>query len=89
MKMIIDIPEGMLEAIKDGYWSGSHKLELAIRNGTPYEERPKGEWLYEYDDFYHCSRCGHVICTEWDNLSLNKDFPFCHCGADMRKGDES
>lgn len=39
MKLIIDIPEGMLEAIRDGYWSGSHKLELAIRNGTPLPKR--------------------------------------------------
>ena len=47
--------------------------------------RPHGEWIYEYDDFYHCSICGDVICTQWDELSLKKYFPFCHCGAGMRK----
>jgi hypothetical protein len=49
MKMIIDIPEGMLEAIKEGYWSGSHKLELAIRNGIPYEEQPALNNISESD----------------------------------------
>lgn len=41
MKMIIDIPDEMLKAIKEGTWCGSHKLEIAIRNGKPYEETEK------------------------------------------------
>lgn len=45
MKLIIDIPDEMLEAIKEGTWCGSHKLEIAIRNGKPYEERPTGQWI--------------------------------------------
>lgn len=49
------------------------------------KKRQQGEWIYEYDDFYRCSICGRGICTEWDKLSLKKYFPFCHCGADMRK----
>lgn len=52
--------------------------------GCYLEERQHGEWIHEYDDFYHCSICGDVICTQWDELSLKKNFPFCHCGADMR-----
>lgn len=84
MKIVIDIPNYNLNDVKNGSIACGQILR-AVKNGIPYEERPKGEWLYEYDDFYHCSRCGHVVCTEWDNLSLNKDFPFCHCGADMRK----
>lgn len=51
---------------------------------TKKDYRQQGEWVYEYDDFYKCSICGRPICTEWDQLSLKKDFPFCHCGADMR-----
>lgn len=47
------------------------------------EQRPKGKWIYEYDDFYKCSLCGRGICTNWEN-DPTKDFPFCHCGADMR-----
>lgn len=54
-------------------------------------ERPTGKWLENKgkdlrDCFYTCSQCGrtiNVICGE--TLS---DFPFCHCGADMRGGRE-
>ncbi len=60
-------------------------LNIAIK---ALEERPQGEWIYEYDDFYHCSKCGHVICTEWGKLSFKKNFPFCHCGAEMKGGAE-
>lgn len=85
MKIVIDIPDKVWNTAKEYGHLDICGIELSERvmNGTPYEERPKGEWIYEYDDFYHCSRCGHVICTEWDQLSFEKDFPFCHCGADM------
>ena len=43
MKRVVDIPEEMFEAIKEGCWSGSHELELAIRNSTPYEEKAQGD----------------------------------------------
>ena len=87
MKLIIDIPYEMLETIKEGTWSGSHKLELAIRNGEPYEERPQGEWINEYwedayQEYYHtCDVCKkEIVKTEYDN--------YCSCcGAKMRKGE--
>lgn len=55
--------------------------------GWRYEERPQGEWIKNEgkdirDNFYTCSKCGrtvNVLCGE--TLS---DYPFCHCGADMR-----
>ena len=49
-------------------------------------ERPHGEWILQYraggDEFYTCSLCERVI--EIDYPQTLKDFPFCHCGADMR-----
>ena len=50
-------------------------------------ERKRGEWIkrdsYDRrDNFYTCSECGRVI-----NIISNahlEDYPFCHCGADMR-----
>lgn len=61
-------------------------------------ERPTGEWIFidilEDDNFpmdkgskiYECSVCGRRIWTFCEDLT---DFyPFCHCGADMRKGAE-
>lgn len=54
------------------------------------QDRPKGEWIKNKgrdlrDNFYTCSICGrtiNVICGE-----TLADYPYCHCGTDMRKGD--
>ena len=53
-----------------------------------YEYRAKGHWI-EYPelndslfDYYKCSECKRVIkVVRGGSLS---QFPFCHCGADMR-----
>ena len=47
MKLIIDIPKGTYEAIKVGTINQvlEYKVWDAIKNGTPYEEREKGEWI--------------------------------------------
>lgn len=55
------------------------------------EERPQGEWIKNKgrdlrDNFYTCSICGrtiNVICGE-----TLANYPYCHCGADMRGGAE-
>lgn len=62
------------------------------------DERPQGEWVFidilEDDNFpmdkgseiYECSVCGRRIWTFSKDLTIF--YPFCHCGADMRKGGE-
>ena len=44
--------------------------------------RQKGEWII-IDDCEHfiakCSQCGRL-----EDSRKIKDYPFCHCGADMR-----
>ena len=53
------------------------------------EERPHGEWklLYKGDEGhcanYECSICQREIYFDAKTESL-ADYPFCHCGADMR-----
>ena len=53
--------------------------------------RPQGEWklLYKGDEShcanYECSICQREIYFDTKTESLT-DYPFCHCGADMRKG---
>ena len=51
-----------------------------------YDERPKGEWILQYrcldGEYYTCSQCERMILVEPEQ-SLS-DYPFCHCGADMR-----
>ena len=57
------------------------------------DERPHGEWIFSGvehyadnpidSDSYYCSICKRSIST---TLTRPEDlYPFCHCGADMRK----
>jgi hypothetical protein len=54
------------------------------------EERPHGEWELSSiqvvgENWYKCSICGRKIRTSTYHL---KEYPFCHCGADMREAQE-
>lgn len=65
--------------------------ENALILGAKLAQRPQGEWklLYKGDDNhcanYECSICQREIYFDAKTESLT-DYPFCHCGADMRKG---
>ncbi len=63
----------LLEALKCGI--------VALR------EKPKrGEWehitRYATKSKYKCPVCGRTIMAHTEHPEIN--FPFCHCGADMR-----
>ncbi len=50
-------------------------------------EQKKGKWI-EYDPgikitSYKCSECGRVVRDD-TGYNVAEDYPFCHCGADMR-----
>ena len=70
----------------DGY-------EAGYSAGLNDAERTKGEWIKVKEEImsvdtvaiYKCSKCERVIATLPSKLA--KYYPFCHCGADMRKGD--
>lgn len=53
--------------------------------------RPQGEWKFVFDDkvnnrfIYKCSECGREVSV-YSSDALIPVYPFCHCGADMRKG---
>lgn len=60
--------------------------------------RPKGKWiLNDYQGVqavgylrYHCSECGREICSKYHGkISLLKEYPYCHCGAEMEMKDET
>lgn len=101
MRLIIDINDDIAKGIRGEYDCKIEPREIvrsfqstiaeAIAKGTPYEERPQGEWIeYQdcYDDtYYTCSHCGEDWITiegkPTDNL-MN----YCPmCGADMREAD--
>jgi hypothetical protein len=69
-----------------------------IDNATAVEPtRPQGKWIMQRHDldgcFYTCSICGRMIRVPLfiddpeDNETL-ADYPFCHCGAEMKGGAE-
>lgn len=66
-------------------WLKDYKRLLAERGAG--EARPTGEWVHDYDDFYHCSICKRGICTEWQS-NPSKYYPYCHCGAKMKEAED-
>lgn len=47
-------------------------------------ERPQGEWILVDDTEKFIAKCS--VCGRIEDSRLVKDYPFCHCGADMQKG---
>ncbi len=50
------------------------------------QERKQGKWILHEENSasssYHCSVCNRLINVLWsEELS---DYPYCHCGAEMR-----
>lgn len=84
MKVVIEIPDGyiadgcFLNNIQNGSIACGQILK-AVKNGTPYRERPKGRWIPARGTYY-CSCCRHYAYD-------SQRFDFCQdCGAEM-KGD--
>ena len=60
-------------------------------------ERPKGKWILNDIQCvqavgyltYYCSECGREISSKYHGkISLLKEYPYCHCGAEMSGGGE-
>ena len=51
------------------------------------KKRPKGEWIETQRGIhvtdYKCSCCGRTVRDD-TGYDVSADYPFCHCGADMR-----
>ena len=71
------------------------ELEEALEELRPkVPDRPKGKWIMNhnptnlYGDMYRCSVCSRTIILEPDfkfkPCEILKQYPYCHCGADMR-----
>ena len=66
--------------------------QMLIELKKRQEADKKGEWIGIKTScnighkFYYCSKCNREIdLIEGESL---KDYPFCHCGADMKGGAE-
>lgn len=97
MKLLIDVEKDYYEILKFNVENGQkYKPWEIIVNGTPYEERPQGEWIKVKEERmsvdmsgeivtrYKCSKCGRIIATFPNKLA--EYYPFCHCGAKMKGG---
>lgn len=84
------------EAIKNlkklrSFHNGSYAPAVDKAIEALKEERPQGVWKFVFDDkvnnefIYKCSECGREVSVYSSN-ALIRVYPFCHCGADMRKG---
>lgn len=54
-------------------------------------KKTQGEWVCRekgmYVSQYACSICGRTVMDD-TGYDVSKDYPFCHCGADMKGGAE-
>lgn len=72
-----------------------HPIKEALYAARKALEREpiKGHWVKEESPFgwdghsYQCSECGRSIHLDTEMEDL-EDYPYCHCGADMREGEE-
>lgn len=90
MKIIIDIPEEMIEAAKTDLWCSSPTLGYAIKKSIPYKERPHGEWVINPNGL-RIGKVTHyaVVCSlcKWSTLFADNFCP--NCGASMAKEGEA
>ena len=60
---------------------------VSLVGSMPSAERKRGKWL-EFTNTNHtyvCSVCGRTLVNITDGKNkVTKNYPFCHCGADMR-----
>ena len=63
------------------------EIEEVIDAQLPIEERKKGKWIISNTNSkvttYKCSECGRIVHDD-TGYEVLKDYPYCHCGADMR-----
>lgn len=61
------------------------------------EERKVGKWVLNDNQgvqavgylTYHCSECNREINSKYHGkMSLLKEYPYCHCGAEMRGNED-
>ena len=45
-------------------------------------DRPQGKWIIVDDCEQFIAKCS--VCGRIEDSRMVKDYPFCHCGADMR-----
>ena len=89
---LIDADALKNEFPKDSDWeypvnTNEYVCEMIDAQPTIEPERKTGEWLEltNTNHTYVCSVCGRMLVNITDGKNtVTKNYPFCHCGADMR-----
>ena len=68
------------------YMRGWNDAIDTIIDNAQTVERPRGEWIIIDDTEQFIAKCS--VCGRIEDSRMVKDYPFCHCGADMRGGKE-
>lgn len=84
---------GNKEYVADCEWlKGYNKAcedNAQIIEGMKGQESVKGHWIEitSRNHTYKCSVCGRLLVNITDGKNnVAKNYPYCHCGADMRGG---
>ena len=62
-----------------------YKYEPIKTSNNEHEARKKGKWIKKTETIYCCNQCGRTVFKDiMEDMQI--DYPYCHCGADMREG---
>ena len=81
----IDAAQDWYEGLICGSFKGLEKRLRALPSAQP--ERIKGHWveIASSNHTYKCSVCGRLLVNITDGKNnVARNYPYCHCGADMR-----
>lgn len=99
-KMMSDLisRQWLMECVNEGWIKfdtekDENRFIHLVRDIAPsaQPERKKGEWLEltNGNHTYVCSVCGRMLVNITDGKNnVAKHYPYCHCGADMRGGQD-
>lgn len=81
------LSEKLAEAYNKGYitWGGNEIFKEIIAEipSADVRENIQGHWIKNEENIYRCSKCGRTYKKDWTE-DMQIDYPFCHCGANMR-----
>ena len=83
---ILDAYQVMVENGEENPYAWARLRMSELPSAQPV--RKKGRWIVIEKGCkltsYKCSECGRYIAND-TGYDVKKDYPFCHCGADMRE----
>lgn len=68
-------------------WGFALRCIREVQDAPTIEERKTGKWIISNTNSkvttYKCSECGRIVHDD-TGYDVSKDYPYCHCGADLR-----